>query len=72
MHAPSVGEGLQARPVLQLARRLQPSLQGDSLRYALVFIGVINFWAAIHYLLGARSLRQDLDATERLAPAAAA
>jgi len=27
MHAPSVGEGLQARPVLQLARRERPELQ---------------------------------------------
>jgi len=27
MHAPSVGEGLQARPVLQLARRERPDLQ---------------------------------------------
>jgi len=27
MHAPSVGEGLQARPVLQLARLRQPGLQ---------------------------------------------
>ena len=27
MHAPSVGEGLQARPVLNLARRRQPGLQ---------------------------------------------
>ncbi|MHB1225395.1 MAG: glycosyltransferase N-terminal domain-containing protein, partial [Gemmatimonadaceae bacterium] len=27
MHAPSVGEGLQARPVLQLARQRQPGLQ---------------------------------------------
>ena len=27
MHAPSVGEGLQARPVLQLARARRPSLQ---------------------------------------------
>jgi len=27
VHAPSVGEGLQARPVLELARRLRPDLQ---------------------------------------------
>ncbi|MEO7964491.1 MAG: glycosyltransferase N-terminal domain-containing protein [Gemmatimonadaceae bacterium] len=27
MHAPSVGEGLQARPVLQLARQLRPDIQ---------------------------------------------
>src|SRR3954468_19936203 len=27
MHAPSVGKGLQARPVLELARRERPDLQ---------------------------------------------
>ena len=27
MHAPSVGEGLQARPVLEIARRRRPDLQ---------------------------------------------
>lgn len=27
MHAPSVGEGLQARPILELARRSEPALQ---------------------------------------------
>ena len=48
---------------------LRPSLQVDSLRYALVIIGVINVWAAVHYLIGARTLRQDLETTERLASA---
>jgi MFS family permease len=66
-----IGNGLGPSAAGYLSDRLQPSLQGDSLRYALVLIGVINFWAAIHYLLGARRLRQDLDATERLTTAAA-
>ena len=32
-------------------------------------IGIVNVWAALHYLLGCRTLRQDLEATERLATA---
>ena len=36
---------------------------------ALVIIGVVNVWAALHYLIGARTLRQDLESTERLAAA---
>ena len=32
-------------------------------------LGVVNAWAALHYLLGSRTLRQDLEATERLATA---
>ena len=38
-----------------------------SLRYALVIIGVVNIWAALHYLIGARTLRNDLETTEKLA-----
>ena len=34
-----------------------------------VAIGIVNVWAALHYLLGSRSLRQDLEATEKLATA---
>jgi hypothetical protein len=32
-------------------------------------IGVVNVWAALHYVLGARTLRQDLEVTEKLAMA---
>jgi hypothetical protein len=32
-------------------------MQGDSLRYALVIIGVVNIWAAFHYAWAARTLR---------------
>jgi hypothetical protein len=39
----------------------------QSLRYALVLVGLVNIWAALHYLIGARSLRQDLETTEKLA-----
>ena len=44
----------------------RPRCRRDSLRYALVIIGVVNIWAALHYAWAARTLRQDLEATEAL------
>ena len=46
-----------------------PTMGRQSLRYSLVIVGLVNIWAALHYLIGARSLRQDLEATEKLAAA---
>jgi MFS family permease len=37
-----------------------------SLRYALCLIGLVNLWAALHYFLGARTIRQNIENTERL------
>jgi hypothetical protein len=42
----------------------------SSLRYSLVIVGLVNIWAAAHYMIGARSLRADLDGTEKLASSA--
>jgi MFS family permease len=64
-----IGNGLGPSVTGLISDRLAPSFQQNSLRYALVAIGIVNAWAAVHYLLGARTLRQDLDATERLATA---
>ena len=41
-------------------------MAASSLRYSLVIVGLVNIWAAVHYFIGARSLRQDLEGTERL------
>lgn len=49
---------------------LAPSMGQQSLRYALCLAVVVNLWAACHYFLGARSVRQDLEATEALNAAA--
>jgi MFS family permease len=38
----------------------------ESLRYALCFIGLMNIWAALHYFLGARTIRQNIENTEQL------
>jgi MFS family permease len=62
-----IGYGLGPAVTGFISDRLAPTAQTDSLRYALVIIGVVNLWAALHYMLGARSLKQDLEMTERLA-----
>jgi len=64
-----IGNGLGPSVTGLISDRLAPSFQQNSLRYALVIIGVVNIWAALHYVLAGRTLRQDLEATERLATA---
>jgi MFS family permease len=62
-----IGNGLGPSVTGLISDWLVPSFETDSLRYALVIIGVVNFWAAIHYMVGARSLKGDLELTEKLA-----
>ena len=64
-----IGNGLGPSVTGLISDLLSTSFQQNSLRYALVLIGVVNIWAALHYVLGSRTLRQDLEATERLATA---
>jgi MFS family permease len=64
-----IGNGLGPSVAGKISDWLKPSLQNDSLRYALVIIGVVNLWAALHYWLSSRTVRDDLEATERLATA---
>jgi len=64
-----IGNGIGPSVTGLISDRLAPSFRQNSLRYALVAIGVVNVWAALHYLLGSRTLRRDLEATERLATA---
>jgi len=45
---------------------LKPSYGEDALRYALVIISLVNIWSAVHYFLGARHARKDVEATEAL------
>ena len=63
--------GLGLGPLLtgMISDYLAPSSGTNSLRYALVAVGFANLWSAAHYFRGARSLRQDLEASERLAAA---
>lgn len=64
-----IGNGLGPSVTGLISDQLRASFDQNSLRYALVVIGVVNVWAALHYALGSRTLRQDLEATERLATA---
>ena len=59
-----IGNGLGPAATGYISDWLQPSYQVDSLRYALVIIGVVNVWAAVHYMLGARTLRHDRSASK--------
>ena len=56
-----VGLGLGPLIVGMISDHLKPSI-GDAqgLRYGLVAVGVVNLWAALHYFLGARTVRRDL------------
>jgi len=64
-----IGNGFGPSATGYISDWLRPAYQTDSLRYALVIIGVVNIWAAAHYLIGARTLRHDLEVTEKLATA---
>jgi MFS family permease len=64
-----IGNGLGPAATGLISDFLAPSFQQNSLRYALVVIGVVNAWAALHYVLAGRTVRQDLETTEKLATA---
>jgi MFS family permease len=60
-----IGQGIGPFIAGAISDYLQPVYGRDSLRYALVIVGLVNIWAAAHYYWGARTLRADLEATER-------
>jgi MFS family permease len=62
-----IGNGLGPSVTGYISDLLGPAYRADSLRYALVAIGIVNVWAAAHYLAAARHVRTDLEATETLA-----
>lgn len=59
-----IGQGIGPFLAGEISEHLLPTYGKDSLRYALVAVGLVNLWAALHYFRGARTLREDLDATE--------
>jgi len=65
-----IGNGIGPWVAGYVSDYLKPSMGTNSLRYSLVIVGLVNVWAALHYLIGARSLRQDLEGTEQLAGSA--
>jgi hypothetical protein len=57
-----IGLGMGPSAVGFLSDYLAPSLGGESLRYAMVYlIPAALFWSSCHYLLAARHLRADLE-----------
>jgi hypothetical protein len=61
-----IGMGLGPYFVGIASDLLNPSFEIHSLRYALCLCVLANLWAAVHYFLGAITLREDLDSTEVL------
>jgi MFS family permease len=56
-----IGLGLGPQTVGILSDALAPRFGAESLRWALVVTVVINVWSGVHYFLGARTLRAELD-----------
>jgi MFS family permease len=59
-----IGMGLGPIAVGTLSDLLEPTYATDSVRYALLLVCVTNIWAVIHFMLGARTLRQEVDANQ--------
>lgn len=56
-----VGLGLGPLAVGVLSDLLHPSFGVESLRYALLGVFMVNIWSAVHYLIAAKTLREDFD-----------
>lgn len=62
-----VGLGLGPFVAGSISEHLKPTVGlQDSMRWGLVIVGMVNVWAAGHYFWGARTIRQNLEATEAL------
>ena len=55
-----IGYGLGPFAVGALSDALTPSLGPAAIRYAMLVVVAANLWAAVHFMLGARTLRRDL------------
>jgi MFS family permease len=55
-----IGLGLGPQAVGVLNDVLAPTFGHEAVRYSLCLIGLTNLWAAVHFALGARTLRADL------------
>jgi MFS family permease len=67
-----VGLGLGPFVAGLISQGLKPEVGEDSFRYGLCIVGFVNLWAAWHYFLGARTIRENFENTERLNRAAQA
>ncbi len=60
-----IGLGLGPLLIGGVSDLLSPDAGRHSLRYALLLLCLFGLWAGVHFMLGARRLRADLDATAR-------
>jgi MFS family permease len=60
-----IGLGLGPQVTGILSDAMRPQFGDESLRYSLLICGLVNVWAAWHYYLAGRYLREDLAATAR-------
>lgn len=55
-----IGLGIGPQMVGVVSDALAPSYGQESLRYALLIVGLVNAWAAVHFFLAGRNLPDDL------------
>lgn len=55
-----LGLGLGPLLVGSISDVLMPAAQQHSVRYAFLFTPLLNIWAAVHFFLAARTLREDM------------
>ncbi|MFQ5416174.1 MAG: spinster family MFS transporter [Myxococcota bacterium] len=60
-----IGLGLGPQVVGALNDVLAPRYGDEAVRYSLLFVSLTSAWAALHYALAARTLRDDLQAKNR-------
>jgi MFS family permease len=61
-----IGSGLGPFLTGAISDYLYPAYGVNSMRYGLAIVGVINIWAAVHYFVAARTVREDLRLAETL------
>jgi len=62
-----IGMTLGPAIVGKISDLLEPTVgQGAGIAYPMAAIGVVNLWAAVHYMLAARRYREDLAETAKL------
>jgi len=60
-----LGMGLGPFAIGVVSDALEPSYGPSAIRYSLLLLAGVNVWALVHNLLGARALREDLEAKLR-------
>jgi hypothetical protein len=64
-----IGLGLGPLMIGRFSDLLSSTSGAHSLRHAMMLLALFGVWSAVHFMLGARPLRADLDATAAFAAA---